>query len=61
MNEGTRVGEGDRIGAKKDIGQLSGLIGGREEEEEEQTESTHCDQSVEREGIGFESEENECP
>ena len=54
--------KGTEIGAKKDIGQLSGLIGGREEEEEEeQTESTHCDQSVEREGIGFESEENECP
>ena len=53
--------KGTEIGAKKDIGQLSGLIGGREEEEEEQTESTHCDQSVEREGIGFVSEENECP
>lgn len=35
-------------GTKKDIGQLSGLVGSGEEEEEEQTESTHCDQSVER-------------
>ena len=49
------------IGMKKDIGQLRCLIGGCEEEEEEQTESAHCNQNVERERIGFESEENECP